>query len=179
MRAVTDRLIGSVSRGASVGWVRPFLYPKAGTTWNMPTSWPAKPASLTSQDETSTTAMWNDIHDGGWLTDDGGHICPTWWGIKETKTLNTRVAKESADERHICPLQLEFIERCVRLWSNPGDLVLTPFAGIGSELFEAVRLGRRAIGVELKPSYWATAVDNLRRLESDMAVPSLFDEEKL
>lgn len=123
--------------------------------------------------------IWNDIHDGGWLTDDGGHICPTWWGIKETKTLNTRVAKESADERHICPLQLEFIERCVRLWSNPGDLVLTPFAGIGSELFESVRLGRRAIGVELKPSYWATAVDNLRRLESDMAVPSLFDEEKL
>lgn len=119
--------------------------------------------------------IWSDIHDGGWLTEDG-HVCPVWWGVKETNTLNTRVAKDSADERHICPLQLGFIERCVRLWSNPGELVLTPFAGIGSELYESVRLGRRAVGVELKPSYWATAVDNLRRLESDMAVPNLFDE---
>lgn len=119
--------------------------------------------------------IWSDIHDGGWLTEDG-HVCPVWWGVKETNTLNTRVAKDSADERHICPLQLGFIERCVRLWSNPGELVLTPFAGIGSELFESVRLGRRAVGVELKPSYWATAVDNLRRLEADMAVPNLFDE---
>lgn len=119
--------------------------------------------------------IWSDIHDGGWLTDDG-HVCPVWWGVKETNTLNTRVAKDSADERHICPLQLGFIERCVRLWSNPGELVLTPFAGIGSELYESVRLGRRAVGVELKPSYWATAVDNLRRLEADMAVPNLFDE---
>ena len=64
----------------------------------------------------------------------------------------------------------------MRLWSNPGELVLTPFAGIGSELYEAVRLGRRAVGVELKPSYWRTAVDNLTRLEDDMSVPSLFDE---
>lgn len=59
---------------------------------------------------------------------------------------------------------------------SPGELVLTPFAGIGSELYEAVRLGRRAVGIELKPSYWATAVDNLTRLEADMAIPSLFDE---
>lgn len=119
--------------------------------------------------------IWADMHDGGWLTDDG-HICPVWFGIKETDTLNTRVAKESADERHICPLQLGFIERCVRLWSNPGELVLTPFAGIGSELYQSVKLGRRAIGIELKPSYWRTAVDNLTRLESEMSEPSLFDE---
>lgn len=119
--------------------------------------------------------IWSDVHDGAWLTEDG-NICPVWWGIKETATLNTRVAKDSADERHICPLQLGFIERCVRLWSNPGELVLTPFAGIGSELYESVRLGRRAVGIELKPSYWRTAVDNMQRLEADMAVPSLFDE---
>ena len=118
--------------------------------------------------------IWSDHHEGGWI--DGEHISPTWWGIKETRTLNTRVAKESADERHIAPLQLDFIERCVRLWSNPGELVLTPFAGIGSELYVSVRLGRRAIGCELKPSYWRTAVDNLTRLESEMAEPSLFDE---
>ncbi len=119
--------------------------------------------------------IWSDVHDGAWLTDDG-NICPVWWGIKETDTLNTRVAKDSADERHICPLQLGFIERCVRLWSNPGELVLTPFAGIGSELWESVRLGRRAVGIELKPSYWRTAVDNMQRLEAEMAVPSLFDD---
>lgn len=119
--------------------------------------------------------IWTDHHDGGWLTDDG-NICPVWYGIRETDTLNTRVARESADERHICPLQLGFIERCVRLWSNPGELVLTPFAGIGSELYVSVKLGRRAIGVELKPSYWATAVDNMQSLEAEMALPSLFDE---
>ena len=119
--------------------------------------------------------IWTDHHEGGWLTEDG-HICPVWYGIRETDTLNTRVAKESADERHICPLQLPFIERCVRLWSNPGELVLTPFAGIGSELYQSVKLGRRAIGIELKPSYWRTAVENLTKLESEMDAPTLFDE---
>jgi hypothetical protein len=119
--------------------------------------------------------IWTDHHDGGWLTEDG-NICPVWYGIRETDTLNTRVAKESNDERHICPLQLPFIERCVRLWSNPGELVLTPFAGIGSELYQAVKLGRRAIGIELKPSYWRTAVDNLTQLQSELAAPTLFDE---
>lgn len=117
--------------------------------------------------------IWSDHHDGGWI--DGDNICPVWWGIKETNTLNTRVAKENADERHIAPLQLDFIERCVRLWSNPGETVLTPFAGIGSEVYTAVKLGRRGLGVELKPSYWRTAVDNLRELDAEMAVPSLFD----
>lgn len=120
--------------------------------------------------------IWTDYHDGGWLTDDG-HICPVWYGIRETDTLNTRVAKESDDERHICPLQLGFIERCVRLWSNEGETVLTPFAGIGSELYVAVKLGRRAIGCELKPSYWRTAVSNLTELEESMLVPSLFDDD--
>lgn len=118
--------------------------------------------------------IWSDHHDGGWI--DGEHLCPVWWGIKETRTLNTRVAKESADERHIAPLQLDFIERCVRLWSNPGETVFTPFAGIGSEVYVAVKHGRRGIGVELKPSYWRTAVNNLRSLDEEMAAPTLFDE---
>lgn len=120
--------------------------------------------------------IWTDHEDGGWLTDDG-HISPVWFGIKETDTLNTAVAREDADERHICPLQLGFIDRCVRLWSNPGELVLTPFAGIGSELYQAVKRGRRAVGIELKPSYWQTAVTNLTALESQMAMPSLFELE--
>jgi DNA methylase len=104
----------------------------------------------------------------------GDHLSPVWTTIRETDTLNERVAREDADERHLCPLQLGFIERCVRLWSNPGETVLTPFAGIGSELHTAVRLGRRAIGIELKPSYWRTAVTYLRRLDAEMQQDTLF-----
>lgn len=102
---------------------------------------------------------------------------PIWLDIKESNTLNVRVAREDADERHICPLQLDFIERCVRLWSNKGETVLTPCAGIGSEVYTAVRLGRRGIGIELKRSYWQTAVTNLRALDEDLATPTLFDHE--
>lgn len=118
--------------------------------------------------------IWTDATEGGWLTDDG-HLCPVWFGIKETDTLNFRVAREDADERHICPLQLEFIRRCVLLYTNPGETVLTPFAGIGSELYVAVQNGREAIGCELKPSYWRTAVNNLTGLEAQMSAPSLLD----
>jgi DNA modification methylase len=99
---------------------------------------------------------------------------PVWWNIKETNTLNARVAREAADERHIAPLQLDFIERCVRLWSNKGETVLTPFAGIGSEVYVAVKHGRRGVGIELKPSYWRTAVDNLQALDVEMDQEALF-----
>ena len=80
------------------------------------------------------------------------------------------------DERHLAPLQLDFIERCIRLWSNPGETVLTPFAGISSEVWVAVRLGRLGIGIELKGSYWRTGVDNMHRLDADMSQGSLFGE---
>lgn len=100
---------------------------------------------------------------------------PIWYGIRETDTLNVAVAREDDDERHICPLQLPLIERCVRLWSNPGELVLSPFAGIGSEGVEALRRGRRYVGVELKPTYWETAAENLRRTEWELLQPNLFD----
>ena len=100
---------------------------------------------------------------------------PVWLDIKETNTLNVRAGWEEKDERHICPLQLDFIERCVRLWSNRGETVLSPFAGIGSEVWMARKLGRFGVGCELKPSYWRTAVDNLRRLDADMSTPALLD----
>lgn len=100
---------------------------------------------------------------------------PVWLDIRETNTLNAKVAREEADERHICPLQLDFIERCVRLWSNPGELVLSPFAGIGSEGVVAIRHGRRFVGCELKGSYWKTAVENLADAEREADTPSLFD----
>lgn len=92
---------------------------------------------------------------------------PVWLDIRETNTLNVKVAREDADERHICPLQLDFIDRCIRLWSNRGETVLTPFAGIGSEVYMAHKLGRVGLGCELKPSYWRTAVANLRALEAE------------
>lgn len=117
--------------------------------------------------------IWFDHGDGGDLG--GEHLAPVWQGIRETDTLNVRAGRDPEDERHICPLQLSFIDRCVRLWSNPGETVFTPFAGIGSELYQSVKRGRRAIGIELKPSYWQTAVANMRRLDEEMSAPTLFD----
>lgn len=100
-----------------------------------------------------------------------------WDDIRETNTLNVRLAREADDERHLCPLQLDLIERCIRLWSNPGEHVLSPCAGIGSEGFVALKQGRRFTGVELKPSYWRTAVTNLRGVERDRDQLDIFDSE--
>ncbi len=100
---------------------------------------------------------------------------PVWLGINRTRTLNVAVAKEADDTRHLHALQLDFIERCIRLWSNPDELVITPFAGVGSELWMARKLGRRSWGCELKRSYFETSVSNLRRLDDELGIPSLFD----
>lgn len=91
---------------------------------------------------------------------------PIWYGIRESDTLNVRAARTDDDDRHICPLQLGTIERCIRLWSNPGEMILSPFAGIGSEGVVALRQGRRFVGIELKPEYAATAAKNLRDAET-------------
>jgi DNA modification methylase len=90
---------------------------------------------------------------------------PIWYNIRESDTLNVREARADDDDRHICPLQLGVIERCIRLWTNSGETVLSPFAGIGSEGYEAIRLGRRFIGIELKAEYFGAAVTNLGRAE--------------
>lgn len=90
---------------------------------------------------------------------------PVWDDINPSDTLQFQSAREEKDERHICPLQLEVIRRCTRLWSNRGDLVLSPFAGIASEGHVALQEGRRFVGCELKPSYFAQAVRNLRAAE--------------
>lgn len=91
-----------------------------------------------------------------------------WLGIQETDTLQYSKARDTDDEKHICPLQLGTIERCIKLYSNPGETVLSPFMGIGSEVYMARKLGRRAIGIELKPSYFDIAVQNLRATDSAM-----------
>ena len=90
---------------------------------------------------------------------------PIWSDIRPNDTLQYRSAREAEDERHICPLQLEVIRRCVRLWSNPGDVVLSPFAGIGSEGYVAIQERRRYLGIELKASYYQQAAKNLASAE--------------
>lgn len=113
----------------------------------------------------------NDVTNDEWIE----WARPIWYGIHETNTLNARIARESDDERHLTPLQLDFIERCIRLYSNPGDTVFTAFGGVSSELYMAVKLGRKALGIELKASYWATGCQYLTDLESEMSAPSLLD----
>ena len=95
------------------------------------------------------------------------YASPVWMDIDPSDTLQYRAARDIEDERHIAPLQLGVIRRCVELWSNPGDVVFSPFAGIGSELFCALEMGRRAAGAELKPSYFAQAVRNLRAAKAN------------
>lgn len=94
------------------------------------------------------------------------YASPVWFDINQTDTLNVKMARDHNDERHICPLQLCVIARCLELWSNPGDTVLSPFAGIGSEGYESIRLGRKFVGVELKESYYKQAVKYLEFVEN-------------
>ncbi len=89
------------------------------------------------------------------------YASPVWMDINPSRTLQFKTARESEDERHICPLQLDVIERAMELWSNPGDLVLSPFTGIGSEGYVSIEMGRRFVGAELKRSYWELAQRNL------------------
>jgi DNA modification methylase len=98
---------------------------------------------------------------------------PVWMDIDPGDTLQYRAARENNDERHIAPLQLEVIRRAILLWSNPGDLVLSPFAGIGSEGWVAIKNDRRFVGVELKRSYWSLGASNLKAAEQEKEV-SLF-----
>jgi DNA modification methylase len=92
-------------------------------------------------------------------------------GIRQTDTLNTKAAKGEGDTKHICPLQLGVINRLIRLYTNPGELVLSPFAGIGSEGYEAIKLGRRFYGIELKPEYHAAACKNLEEITEQCSKP--------
>ena len=100
------------------------------------------------------------------------YASPVWMDIDQSDTLNRAEARESEDERHICPLQLGVIRRAMKLWTNPGDTVLTPFAGIGSEVYVALQEGRKGVGIELKPKYFEIAKRNCGRA---IAQIGLFD----
>lgn len=95
------------------------------------------------------------------------YASPIWSDIDQGRTLNKLPARDENDEKHMCPLQLDVIERCIHLWSNKGDIVFSPFTGIGSEGYCAVRMGRRFIGTELKPQYWHLACQNIEEAMKD------------
>jgi DNA modification methylase len=101
------------------------------------------------------------------------YASPVWMDINPSETLQRESAREEKDERHIAPLQLQVIERALQLWTQPGDIVLSPFGGIGSEGYVAVKMGREAVICELKRSYFAQAVLNLKRAESQEVQPGL------
>jgi DNA modification methylase len=113
-----------------------------------------------------------------------------WDDVRLDRVLPYREARDSEDEKHVHPLQLDVIDRILTLWSNPGETVLTPFMGVGSEVYGAVRLGRKGIGMELKPSYYRQAVKNVALALSSQSeqialeftpvedLPALDDEEE-
>jgi len=103
------------------------------------------------------------------------YASPVWSDINQTRTLNYRRAKAEKDEKHICPLQLDVIDRCLELWSAPGDIVLSPFAGVFSEIYCAVKMERKAIGIELKESYFEQGIRNMEQLKKEKRRPKLFD----
>lgn len=106
------------------------------------------------------------------------YASPVWFDINQSNTLQFRNARDNDDERHICPLQLDVISRCLQLWSNPGDTVMTPFMGIGSEVYSAVKMGRKAIGFELKESYWNIAKKNAQQAVMERDQNTLFSGEE-
>jgi DNA modification methylase len=95
------------------------------------------------------------------------YASPIWDDIDQSRTLNKLPARDENDTKHMCPLQLDVIERCIHLWTNPGDMVFSPFTGIGSEGFTAIKMGRKFIGAELKPQYWELACQNIEDAKQD------------
>jgi hypothetical protein len=139
-------------------WLRPGL-PDYILKFRKPGDNPIPVVGQITRDE------WIDFADPTWPSDSDRALewgaWSTWYGIKETDTLNTYESKEEQDEKHICPLQLGTIERCVRLWSNPGETILDPFSGIASTGVRSIELGRKYIGCELKTGWYSVGVNNL------------------
>lgn len=121
------------------------------------------PERIEHTNESYPVGHWQQVAAPAWSE----YSAPVWWDINQGNTLNRNGAREEQDEKHIAPLQLQVIERGVELWSNPDDIVLDPFDGIGSTGYQAVKMGRRHIGVELKGSYFKMASKNLKLAEEE------------
>ena len=132
------------------------------------------PQPVSHTNESYPVSKWQNVANPIWEE----YPSPVWWDINQSDTLNGRLAREDSDERHICPLQLPVIERCVELWSNPGDVVLDPFNGIGSTGYQALKMGRKYVGIELKESYYKLSIKNLQQAEREAQTESqsLFDK---
>lgn len=109
------------------------------------------PNPITHTNETFPVELWQR------------YASPVWMDINQSNTLNRTSSRDEKDEKHICPLQLDVIERCINLWSLEGDIVFTPFLGIGSETYQSLKMHRKAVGIELKESYYQQAVKNCER----------------
>lgn len=117
------------------------------------------PERITHTDETFPVGVWQN------------YASPVWMDIRQSDTLQRKSARAERDERHICPLQLEVIQRCIELWTNPNDIVFDPFGGIGSTPYVALLMGRRAISSELKDSYFEQMKNNVEiALHSDKMI---------
>ena len=127
------------------------------------------PKPITHTNESFPVSLWQNVASPAWEI-----TPPVWNDINQSNTLN-RMFSDEESEKHIAPLQLDVIERIVNLYSNPDDTVFTPFMGIGSEVYQSVKMGRKAIGIELKDSYFEQAVKNMQSLEQEKAQMTLFD----
>lgn len=118
-----------------------------------------------------TNGDWIEWAEDVWPSREDGFLLPypVWYNIRETETLNTRAARNEDDQKHICPLQLDLIDRCVRLWSNEGETVFSPFAGIGSEGYQSLLNRRKFIGIEIKPEYHQEAIKNCEEALGELA----------
>ena len=127
------------------------------------------PKPITHTNESFPVSLWQNVASPAWEI-----TPPVWNDINQSNTLN-RMFSDEESEKHIAPLQLDVIERIVNLYSNPDDTVFTPFMGIGSEVYQSVKMGRKAIGIELKDAYFEQAVKNMQSLEEEKAQMTLFD----
>lgn len=131
------------------------------------------PEPVSHTNETYPVSKWQHVADPIWEE----YPSPVWWDINQSDTLNAKLAREDSDERHLCPLQLPVIERCIDLWTNPGDIVLDPFNGVSSTGYQAILMGRKYVGIELKDSYYEISRKFLDEAEQAKAEEiSLFDE---
>lgn len=128
------------------------------------------PERVSNTNETFPVDLWQDYASPIW----DEYNSPVWWDINQSNTLN-RMFSDEESERHICPLQLDVIERCVKMYSKDGDTVFTPFMGIGSEVYQAVKMGRKGIGIELKREYFLQAKKNMQTLDDADKQITLFD----